>query len=197
MQTYGIYGIYNHVNNKIYIGQTNQGYIKRFKQHLCPKDGSPALRNAIKKYGRDSFSCELLDVAETRESANAKEKMWIYLLQTFKPENGYNLSMGGVIGDFNAETRKKMSESKRGARNSFYGKHHSEETRRKMSSAKKGLYIRGKHPKAKKVRCVETGKIYDCVIDAQEDTGANAHHIGTVANGGGRKMAGGFKWEWV
>ena len=36
------------------------------------------------------------------------------------------------------ETRKKMSEAKKGENNPFYGKLHSEETRRKMSEAKKG-----------------------------------------------------------
>jgi group I intron endonuclease len=70
-----IYGIVNRVNGKIYIGQTKQGYLKRFKQHLCPKDKSVLLQNAIKKYGRNNFVCELLDVAYSQDLADAKEKM--------------------------------------------------------------------------------------------------------------------------
>lgn len=38
------------------------------------------------------------------------------------------------------DTRKKMSESKKGDNNPFYGKHHSEETRIKMSESQKGKH---------------------------------------------------------
>lgn len=74
---YELYGIINKVNNKIYIGQTKQGYRKRFIQHLCPKDGSPLLKKAIQKYGKDNFECELLDIAYSKEEINFKEKLWI------------------------------------------------------------------------------------------------------------------------
>jgi predicted GIY-YIG superfamily endonuclease len=194
-----IYGIVNRANNKIYIGQTKQGYLKRFTQHLCPKGGCPALKNAIKKYGRNNFSCELLDIAYTQEMANEKEKMWIFLLGTYKHENGYNLSMGGEIGCFNEETLVKMSNSKKGTKNSFYGKHHTETAKAKMSAWKKEYGgKRGGHPRAKKIMCVETGIIYPCIMDAAIKTGANRTHIGQVANKQfGRKKAGGFSWEWV
>lgn len=36
------------------------------------------------------------------------------------------------------ETRRKMSESKKGANNKMYGKHHSEETIRKIGESRKG-----------------------------------------------------------
>jgi group I intron endonuclease len=194
-----IYGIVNRVNGKIYIGQTKQGYLKRFKQHLCPKDKSVLLQNAIKKYGRNNFVCELLDVAYSQDLADAKEKMWIYLLQTFKHENGYNLSMGGKIGQFNEETLAKMSASKIGAKNSFFGKHHTDETRKTISELHKNNGGKlGNHNMAKKVRCIETGVVYSCVLEASKETGANSKHIGGVANGRyGRKTAGGFTWEWA
>lgn len=103
-----IYGIYNLANGKMYIGQSRQGYKKRFKQHLCPKDGSPLLMKAIKKYGKESFVCELIDVAYSQQEANEKEKTWISALGTHKKENGYNLSMGGSFGSFNVDTLKKV-----------------------------------------------------------------------------------------
>lgn len=193
-----IYGIYNLVNGKMYIGQTKQGYRKRFTQHKSPTDGSPLLRKAIAKYGRDNFTCELLDVAYNREDANAKEMAWIGALKTYKKENGYNLSMGGAFGNFNEDTLAKMSESHKGKNNHFYGKHHSEESRRRMSEAKKTMYTKGNHPRAKKVICVETGKVYDCIKSAELDTGACSRHIGQVANNKyGRKTAGGYKWIWA
>jgi hypothetical protein len=41
------------------------------------------------------------------------------------------------------EVKKKMSESKKGDKNKFYGKKHSEETRKKMSESRKN-YIKNK-----------------------------------------------------
>ena len=187
-----------YLNNKIYIGQTRQGYRKRFIQHLCPKDGSPALKNAIAKYGKENFECELLDVAFSDSEANFKEKMWIKALGTYKKEKGYNLSMGGKIGHFNKETLQKMSELQKGENNSFYGKKHTEIAKKKMSEYRKGLYRLGNHPRAKKIKCVETGKIYSCSVEASEELGINKIHIRDVANKKyGRKTAGGYHWEWA
>ena len=195
---YQIYGIINNKNSKMYIGQTTQGYRKRFSQHLSPSDGSPALKNAVSKYGADAFDCELLDFARDQEDANIKEKMWISALGTYKKENGYNLSMGGSVGNFNAETRKKMSVSKIGSKNSFYGKRHTQESKDKMSKLKKGNYALSNHPSAKSVKCVETGIVYDCVVLAGIETGSNSKHIGQVANKRyGRKTTNGYHWEWI
>ena len=45
------------------------------------------------------------------------------------------------------ETRKKMSESRKGEKCYIFGKHHSEETRKKMSESRKGKtpWMKGKH----------------------------------------------------
>jgi len=195
---FSIYAIYNNVNGKRYVGQTKQGYLKRYNQHFRKKSGCPALRNAISKYGENAFHPELLDIAYDRETANEKEKMWIKLLKTYEPENGYNLSMGGAIGDFNKATLEKMSKSKIGSNNSFYGRKHTKKAKKKMSEWKKKNYVKGNHPRARKVKCIETGKKYSSVVEASEDTGANKAHIGAVARGEyGRKTAGGYKWEYI
>ena len=44
-----------------------------------------------------------------------------------------------------AETRKKLSESRRGENNPFYGKHHSEESRQKNSLAHRGKHHSAEH----------------------------------------------------
>lgn len=201
IRQYDIYSIINLINGKIYIGQSKQGYRRRFIQHLCPHSSCPLLNKAIQKYGKDNFECELLDIAYDQETANLKEKMWIKLLKTYEFEHGYNLSMGGQIGNFNKETLKKMSESKIGEKNSFYGKKHSELSKEKMSEWKKSHYKLGNHPKAKPIMCVETGKIYNCVMSASIETGINKTHIAEVANNvsnkKGRKKAGGYHWIWI
>jgi very-short-patch-repair endonuclease len=48
---------------------------------------------------------------------------------------------------FSEETKKKMSEIKKGKRNSFYGKHHSEETKKKISKIHKNKHLSEEHKK--------------------------------------------------
>lgn len=88
------------------------------------------------------------------------------------------------------ETKKKISESQMGSKNSFYGKTHTEEARRKISESvsgeKNGMYgethsddvkkkiselkkishARGKHPRARKVIC--EGMEFECIKDCAE-----------------------------
>lgn len=49
---------------------------------------------------------------------------------------------------------------------------------------------------AKAVRCVETGKIYPSLMEAQRQTGISSSHIGSVCKGK-RTRAGGCRWEYV
>lgn len=198
-ETIEIYCVYNKVNGKKYIGQTKRGYRRRFEEHKHYWTQAPRLREDMEKYGPDSFECELLDVAHGRATANLKERAWIGALKTDRPEYGYNITRGGgVKGEFCEDTIRKMSESRKGEGNSFYGRRHTEEAKASMSRTKKAMYQRGGHPGAKKVKCVETGKVYDCIKDAAEDTGACVHHIGPVADGKyGRKTTGGLHWVWA
>ena len=48
----------------------------------------------------------------------------------------------------------------------------------------------------KKVKCIETNKIYDSITDAAEKTSINRGHINSVCQGK-RKTAGGFHWEYL
>ena len=55
----GIYGIKNIINNKIYIGQTRESFIKRYWHHRCLLNNNhhdnPHLQSAWNKYGSDNF----------------------------------------------------------------------------------------------------------------------------------------------
>lgn len=51
---------------------------------------------AIRKYGKDAFSHEVLETCETLEEANAAEERWIEKLGTRDPERGFNLMRGGL-----------------------------------------------------------------------------------------------------
>ena len=81
---------------------------------------------------------------------------------------------------------------KRGKDNPMYGKHHSEEMKKRISERMRG----GNNVRAKRVRCTETGVIYDSVRDAYRATGVRHDCISRVCLGKG-ETAGGFHWEYV
>lgn len=54
----------------------------------------------------------------------------------------------------------------------------------------------GRATVGKKIRCVDTGIIYDSSIDAERKTGINASAIRQVTSGL-KEEAGGVKWERV
>lgn len=88
----GIYKITKKEDGKAYIGQSNN-IERRFSQH-CYK-GEKAripLDIAIKKYGKDAFTFEILEEC-TPEQLNERESYWIKYYDTVN--NGYNCSEGG------------------------------------------------------------------------------------------------------
>ena len=123
----GIYKITNKLNGKVYIGQSID-IDTRWRQHINAKDNY-AIHNAIKKYGEENFSFEVL-LECPADMLNVWERDMIALYDCISP-NGYNLTEGGEGYQCSGETRLKMSEAKKGI-------HLSEETRLKMSEAKKG-----------------------------------------------------------
>jgi hypothetical protein len=59
------------------------------------KDGRWHFPNAIRKYGKDAFSHEVLAQSWTLEGANATEEELILQYDTRNPEKGFNLAKGG------------------------------------------------------------------------------------------------------
>lgn len=91
-----VYKITNIINNKIYIGITNN-YKKRWSNEKTnPKDPAKqqVITRAIAKYGVENFNFELLDSHLTIEEACEKEKRLIKELNCLVP-NGYNVDEGG------------------------------------------------------------------------------------------------------
>lgn len=137
------YCVYRHTSpsGKVYIGITCQNPIRRWA-HGHGYRHNPYFSKAIQKYGWDAFSHEILHDGLTKEAACEKEVELIRVHQSNKGEFGYNLSSGGefpTIGvKLSEETRRKLSEAKRGEKAPWFGKKLSEETRRKMSEAHRG-----------------------------------------------------------
>ena len=88
-----IYKITNLVNGKIYVGQTKFSVEKRFKEHA--KANSP-LGHAIRKYGKENFKAEVIEICQTFTELNEREIFWIAKLNCKVP-NGYNIADGGAF----------------------------------------------------------------------------------------------------
>ncbi|ABT15028.1 homing endonuclease [Paramecium bursaria Chlorella virus NY2A] len=92
------------VNDKIYIGQTNNTK-RRFDEHQRSKSKCSYIRNAIQKYGIENVVIRILERDLSFDDANMMEAFYIELLQTLAP-NGYNLTIGGDCSKFSEETLK-------------------------------------------------------------------------------------------
>lgn len=90
-----VYLATNKVNGKQYVGQTIRPLLERWKDHCRVVDNN-YFHNAIRKYGAENFSLEIIDQAETLEELDRKEMYWIEELGTLYP-NGYNLKEGGNV----------------------------------------------------------------------------------------------------
>ena len=104
-----IYKITNTVNGKLYIGQTRShrlnhkkyrpfGHMGRFNDHIHEansnkKNQSKYLNAAILKYGKHSFTCDLITTCHVKE-LNRYESKYISEYNSKFP-NGYNLTNGG------------------------------------------------------------------------------------------------------
>ena len=94
-----IYCYTNTVNNKKYIGQTNN-FERRKKEHINQSiyrtNGNYTqypIHKAIRKYGIDNFMIEILETTD-HEHVDERERYWINEYNTVVP-NGYNICGGG------------------------------------------------------------------------------------------------------
>lgn len=107
-----IYKTTNKINGKIYVGQ-------HIGTLLDPEyyGSGKYLNNAIRKYGVNNFTVEVLEFCETKESLNQREIFWIHELQSQNHDIGYNISFGGDGGDtftYQSEEDKELIRQKSG-----------------------------------------------------------------------------------
>lgn len=129
------YIVYKHTtpSNKIYIGitgtSTNQRWNngKGYAKH-------PYFYNAIKKYGWDNITHEILFDNLTKEDACIKEKELIKFYNSNNPKYGYNMTSGGEMCTWNELARNNLAKSK-------LGHITSEQTKLKISNSEKGKIV--------------------------------------------------------
>lgn len=197
--------LYMHISpsNKRYIGITSQLPRERWQNGLGYRNNTH-FTNAIKKYGWDNFEHIILFEGLTKEEAELMEKCYIALYDTMNDEKGYNKTKGGsgTLGyQWTNEDREIRRSRYSGEGNPFYGKQHSEETKKKISEAKRGTKLSEEHkrkisenhkdisgennplygvshkgsdnPSAKKVYCVEIDYVFGCIKEALEFVNGN------------------------
>lgn len=97
------YTIYCHIHiasGRRYVGLTKLTMMKRWNQHLANAKakrgkGCRHFWNAIRKYGKDAFSHEILEVCHSLEVANLAEESWIEFFSSRDPLFGFNIKKGG------------------------------------------------------------------------------------------------------
>lgn len=213
---------YTSPDGKVYIGCTSEDMDTRWSKGYCHNSD---LRSDIKNFGKDNFKREILASDLTEGDAYSMEQELIHKYRAINSDSIYNISNGGKgnpgyhhthteeakrkiredsLGRHHTEeTKKKLSDTRKGDRNPMYGKHPSEETRRKLSESRKGrkhIHHNVKRNRTgtyrKRVMCVETGKIYESVTKAAEDTDWSISYISSVCNGD-RDTTGGYHWVYI
>lgn len=143
-----IYITTNHVNGKQYIGQRKYDKQEKWKEYL---GSGVILSKAIKKYGAENFSKQIIEDCDTKEELNLKEKFWINYYDAVNSDNFYNIAEGGDGGNtIVGYTEKQL-----------------EEHSKKLSKAFKGVINQGiNNPKSKQVICLNNTKIFDTTVEA-------------------------------
>lgn len=222
---YCVYIHINKINNKKYVGQT-YNVERRWQNNGAEYKNCRYFYFAINKYGWDNFEHLILKTNLDKKEADYWEKYYINFYKTKYNENGYNIREGGN-GELAAESKKKISQKMKekeqwlgeknprhidplfGERNGMYGKHHTEESKKKISDSKIGKslskeqkekikkFMNTSHPKARKVKCLETGEIFLSARKAAEKYGLGNSTISRICNGERKGSEKTKHWIWL
>ncbi|MEY2196817.1 tyrosine-type recombinase/integrase [Neobacillus sp. BF23-41] len=137
-----IYKIENHINNKVYIGQTINTIQRRYNgtslKAIYENMHNDHLRRAMRKYGLDNFSIEILIESDSIDDLNGYEQYYINIFNSMDPNHGYNKRDGGKNNKASTELKQKFSE---------------------IQTELKGI----------KVICVDNNKVYSSLTEAAKE----------------------------
>lgn len=134
-----IYVTVNKENGRCYIGQKHfEQKGERWETYL---GSGKIIKNAIKKYGSDSFYKVIVGFGKTNEELNEMEKEIIDINNATHNDIFYNIADGGHGGNtfsgYTKEEFEKYCNSLCGENNPFYGKKHTEKTIKIMLEKRK------------------------------------------------------------
>lgn len=103
-------------SGKIYIGMTTQAFCRRKSAHkYLSKRSNTIFYKAIRKYGFEKFSWEVMYRTDNLEELGSKESEFIEFFKSDARSHGYNQRSGGQVGwKYSPEVREKMAAAKRG-----------------------------------------------------------------------------------
>ena len=188
------YYVYKHTSpcGKVYIGITSY---KKPSDRWRNGNGysEQYFFRAIKKYGWENFTHEVLFSGLSKEQAEQKEIELISKYKSNQREYGYNIENGGHVHCVGEQTKEKL----RGNHNAC-GHTISKEQHLRMIALSKTPEARAKLSKSKshKVICIETNDVYENSLIAEKKTGVNFRDMRSVCRGK-RKTAGGYHWSEV
>ena len=91
-----VYIIVNDINDKKYVGKTEDSVENRFAEHCRDykkeRNEKRPLYNAMRKYGKEHFHPELIEECDL-SILPEREMYWIQYYDTYR--NGYNATLGG------------------------------------------------------------------------------------------------------
>lgn len=184
----------NLINGKHYVGQTSNFYnrMREYKRN----NFNYYMKEDVERNGIENFDIEILEKIEdisNEDFLTEREQYWMDYYQSYDLEKGYNIFdvAGNVCYLKRSDT---IKERFCGEGNGMYGKHHSDETKRKIAESKIGKTHAPTH--FKRVRCVETGKIYNSQSEAAQEYGITQAAISAVCKGK-NKTAKKMHWEFV
>lgn len=185
--SYCVYCHTNKIDGKKYVGITGQKPEKRWGNGRNYSHNA-YFDNAIKKYGWEEFSHEILFTGLSKKEAEDKEIELIAKWGLTNRDNGYNLSNGGEgAASLTDEIKKKISEAKK-------GQTLSEESKRKMSISRTG----NKHSRSIPIgQYTDDGTLIRTYVNSREAeaiTGICGRNIRKCVQGQ-RSHAGGFVWR--
>lgn len=221
----------NLLNGKQYVGQT-QNMQQRENKWRCMKHhyAGKLIDNARSKYGFENWSLKIIVECDDQKGLDELEAYYINYYGTKAP-NGYNLTDGGGSGNLGykhseeakktisaknkismsgkhhtEETKKKLSEIKKGTIPWIKGKHHSNETKKKISDKKKGVKhtkewfekVRNHPSTSKEIAGFNENNEEVCRFKSVEEAIRHGYsrHIGEVANGK-RIKSNNLFWKWI
>ena len=162
IDNYCVYVHTNKINNKIYVGITNN-IERRWRSNgieYKPKEkNTSSFWNAIEKYGWDNFQHIIIAEGLSEQDAIKIEEELIAKYDTTNRDKGYNILYKG-----DATTGLK------GELHPLFNKNLSDEHRNKISETRieRGVAKGKNNPSAKAVICITTNQIFDTMKEASK-----------------------------
>lgn len=138
----GLYSIVTKHDNKMYIGKTEERFIRRYWLHRWQLRNNchdnRYMQNVFNKYGEEDFVFEPIYIKRDDEDLCDLEIKYIERYDTFN--SGYNLTLGGEgFRGVKFEMTEARIEACRMKSELYKGRKHSEETKDKMRKSKLGI----------------------------------------------------------